>query len=227
MNWHDLLFMHWPVPADLLRALVPPPLQIDTFDSRAWLGVIPFRMTGVRPRSIPARLWGMDFPELNVRTYVTHEDKPGVWFFSLDAANRMAVLTARMVYHLPYYHASMSSSALDGIVRYESKRIHKGEPAAAFSGSYYPAGSVASAATGSIEYWLAERYCLYAADRHGAVFRGEIHHLPWPLQPAESEIRLNTMTEPLGIRLPQIKPLLHFAKELNVVAWPLQRCSAL
>src|SRR5262245_4554326 len=108
MSWHDLLFAHWPVPVAAMRALVPAPLEVDTFDGAAWIGVVPFRMTRVGPLWLPPIPGVSSFAELNVRTYVTRDDKPGVWFFSLDAANPLAVRTARRFFHLPYFHAAMS-----------------------------------------------------------------------------------------------------------------------
>src|SRR5579859_5771812 len=115
-NWHDLLFAHWPLPAAILRPHVPARLEIETFGGQAWLGVVPFRMSGVRLRGTPAVPWLSAFPELNVRTYVVADGKPGVWFFSLDAANPMAVAIARAWFHLPYFRACMScTGTMDGL----------------------------------------------------------------------------------------------------------------
>src|SRR6267378_5798420 len=156
--WHDLLFAHWPVDAALLRPLVPPQLQIDTFGGQAWLAVVPFRMTGVRLRGTPPLPWLSRFPELNVRTYVTYGGKPGVYFFSLDADNAPAVWAARTFYHLPYFQAAMTvQGRADGI--YHSSRRHS--RAAEFGGHYRPVSEVRLSAKGSIEHWLTERYCLY------------------------------------------------------------------
>jgi uncharacterized protein len=222
MQWHDLLFMHWPVASALLRDHIPPSLTLDTFDNSAWIGVVPFHMTGVRPRYTPSMPWVSVFPELNVRTYVTSEGKPGVWFFSLDAANPLAVRVARRVFHLPYYDAHMSSEWVGTLVRYTSTRTHRGSPAAAFRGQFHPIGPVYHSDPGTIDHWLTERYCLYAANRRGQVWRGDIHHQRWPLQPAEVDVEVNTMTNQLGFPLPDSKPLLHFARHLDVVAWNLQ-----
>jgi uncharacterized protein YqjF (DUF2071 family) len=222
MQWHDLLFMHWPVPPAVLRPFIPPALELETFDDSAWLGVTPFRMEGTRPRLVPPVPWCSTFPELNVRTYVSAGGKPGVWFFSLDAANPLAVRGARYLFHLPYYDAAMVSERDGDGVRYTSTRTHRGAPDAAFAGRYRPIGPAYDAAVDSIEYWLTERYCLYAANRRGQVWRGNIHHARWPLQPAEAEIACNTMTNPLGLRLPPREPLLHFARQLDVVAWMLE-----
>lgn len=221
MSWQDLVFMHWPLPSEQLRPLIPPALEIDTFEGTAWIGVVPFRMTGVHPRFFPVLPWLSAFPELNVRTYVTTQGKPGVWFFSLDAANPIAVRAARWTFCLPYFDAHMAIAPWQGGYRYRSRRMHRGASPAAFAGWYRPTGPVSHAPAGTLEHWLTERYGLYAADRKGRVWRGDIHHDRWPLQPAEAEIEVNTMLEPLGLALPQMAPLLHFADRLDVVAWPL------
>jgi uncharacterized protein YqjF (DUF2071 family) len=226
MQWHDLLFMHWPVPPMVLRPVIPPALTLETFEGAAWLGITPFRMAGTRPRLVPPLPWCSAFPELNVRTYVTAEGKPGVWFFSLDAGSRLAVRGARVLFHLPYYDADMLSERDGDVVRYSSTRTHRRAPGVAFAGRYRPVGPVSYAAVDSLEYWLTERYCLYAADRRGQVWRGDIHHARWPLQPAEADIEANTMAEPLRLTLPQCAPRLHFALRLDVVAWPLEAVPA-
>jgi uncharacterized protein YqjF (DUF2071 family) len=219
MLWHDLLFMHWPVGEEVLRPLIPPAVSLDTFDGSAWLGVVPFRMSGVRPRFLPSVPWLSDFPELNVRTYVTAEGKPGIWFFSLDAHNPVAVRAARATFHLPYFDAKMSCRvAYDG-VRYESVRTHRGAPPAAFAARYAPAGEPFESRPGTLESFLTERYCLYAADRRGNVSRGDVHHRLWPLQPAEAEVETLAMTEQIGVVLPETEPILHFSKRLDVLAW--------
>ena len=217
-TWHDLLFAHWPLPAEILRPLVPSQLTLDTFDSQAWLAVTPFRMSGVRPRGLPALPGLSKFPELNVRTYVTHNNKPGVYFFSLDAANLPAVWAARMLYHLPYFHATMSSEDRDGAIDYSSLR--HGSPAE-LQARYRPKADIHFRQNGSVEHWLTERYCLYTVHR-GRVYRGEIHHQPWPLQDAEAEFRVNTMAKELGILLPETASLHHFARILEVLIWPLR-----
>jgi uncharacterized protein len=223
MRWHDLLFMHWPIQSEALRQYIPPALTIDTFDGTAWIGVVPFRMSGVRPRLAPSLPFLSAFPELNVRTYVTAEGKPGVWFFSLDAGNPVAVEAARDVFHLNYYNAGMTCEAVAENVRYSSIRTHRGASPAAFQGQYRPIGPVYRSAPGTLEHWLTERYCLYAANRSGRMWRGDIHHARWPLQPAEAEVERNTMTEQLGLILSNTEPLLHFARYLEVVGWWPQR----
>jgi uncharacterized protein YqjF (DUF2071 family) len=225
MRWHDLAFLHWPLEPGVLRPLIPPALELDTYDGKAWIGVVPFRMTGVRPRFVPSLPGLSAFGEINVRTYVTAGGKPGVWFFSLDAANRPAVWTARWAFYLPYYFAWISVQEAGGRIAYQSTRRHSCDAPAQFAADYGSTGPPYQAPRGSIDHWLTERYCLYAVDGWGRIFRGDIHHQPWPLQPAVVEIQVNTMTAPLGIELPSVQPLVQFARRLDVIAWRLELCS--
>lgn len=219
-TWHDLLFAHWPVDAAALRARVPASFEIDRFDGSAWLGIVPFHMTNVGPRLVPALPWVSAFPELNVRTYVTVGGKPGVYFFSLDAGSPLAVRAARALLNLPYYAAAMTVDVRDGSVAYTSRR--RPEPAAAFAGRYRALGDLSPSPRGTLEYFLTERYCLYAVDRAFRAYRLEIHHPVWPLESAEAEITENTMAGAAGLRLPAMAPLLHFAKRLDAVCWAPQ-----
>jgi uncharacterized protein len=218
MRWHDLLFLHWPVRPDVIRPLIPNGLELETFDGSAWIGIVPFRMTGVRPRYLPA-VAALEFAELNVRTYVWTPGRSGVWFFSLDAASRLAVRGARSFYHLPYYDARIRVQSEGETVHYQSKRIGKLRPGAEFGASYRPIGSAYRSAPATLDRWLTDRYCLYSVDRAGRLAYADIHHEPWPLQAAEVELRVNTMTAPLAIKLPDMPPLAHFARYLEVVAW--------
>ena len=220
--WHDLLFAHWPVPVEQVRPLIPLPLQIDTYDGQAWIGVVPFRMSGIRPRWLPALPWISAFPELNVRTYVIADNKPGVWFFSLDAENPIAVAVARRWYYLPYFRARMSCREVGDGIAYESHRIHRDAPPAAFVGQYRPVGPVFQAERGSLVYWVTERYCLYVVDSRQRLYRGEIDHSPWPLQMAEAQFSTQTMTLPLGLPLPAAPALLHFSRRQEVRIWQIQ-----
>jgi hypothetical protein len=221
--WHDLLFAHWRVPVQALRRLIPPSLEIDTFDGQAYIAVVPFRMSGVRPRYLPSVPKLSAFPELNVRTYVIKDGKPGVWFFSLDAGNRFAVEIARRWFHLPYFHAAMQCQQWqnEGIA-YTSTRIHPQAPSANLRVQYAPTSPIFSAQPGSLEYFLTARYCLYATDKHGKVFRGEIDHPDWALQLAQAEIAENNMTHWLAIDLPRPPDLLHFVRRIEVVVWGLR-----
>ena len=223
MHWHDLLFMHWPIDSRAIRPYIPPALTIDTFDRTAWIGIVPFQMRGVAPRLIPPVPLLSAFPELNVRTYVIAEGKPGVWFFSLDAANPLAVEGARDFFHLNYYNARMSCSSESDTIYYRSARTHKRAPSASLIMRYRPAGPVYHSQPGALDHWLTERYYLYAANRRGSIWRGDIDHVKWPLQPAEAEIERNTMAEQIRLILPDAKPLLHFARHQKVVAWLPQR----
>ncbi len=219
MCWHDLLFIHYPVPTDSLRPLLPPGLTLDTYDGVAWIGIVPFRMSGVRPRLVPPIPGCSAFPELNVRTYVTAEGKPGVWFFSLDATNPLAVEGARLAFHLPYYNARMSADWHGDTIEYDSRRTHSGAPPATLRARYRPVGPVYRSTPGTLESWLTERYCLYAANRHSRIWRCAIHHEPWPLQQAELDTDVNTMTDQIRLKLPAVQPLLHFARFIDVIAW--------
>lgn len=217
-TWNDLLFAHWPLDPRIMRPLVPSALALDTFNAQCWLAVTPFHMSGIRARCLP-RLPGLSaFPELNVRTYVTHGGKPGVYFFSLDAGSRIAAWVARKSYHLPYFHSRMSSVHQDGWIHYHSVR----GPAAEFKGKFRPIAPIQFRNPGTIEHWLTERYCLYTTHKN-SIYRAEIHHQPWPLHNAECEFSVNSMPASAGIQLPTLQPLLHFAERLQVLIWPLQR----
>ncbi len=228
-SWHDLLFAHWRIDAaglrTLLHPLIPAPLEIDTFQGEAWIGVVPFRMTGVRLRATPALPALSAFPELNVRTYVTHGGKPGVWFFSLDAANAIAVSVARAWFHLPYFNARMHCANRNGWIEYDSERTHRGASMAKLRTRYRPIGEIFHSQPGSLEHFLTERYCLYASDAKGRISRADIQHAPWPLQQAQAEFRENTMIEGAmeSGEPPWIRglndPLLYFAGHQDVVVW--------
>ena len=214
-TWHDLLFAHWRVPVEALRAVVPSVFPIDTFHGEAWLAVVPFHMSNVGPRLAPSLPWVSAFPELNVRTYVRVDDKPGVYFFSLDASSAAAVAAARALLHLPYFTADMAV-AVGQTIEYRSRRTSA--PAPEFRGSYQPSGPPAAPAPNSLEWFLTERYCLYAIDHLKHPYRLEIHHPPWPLQRATGDIAVNTMSAPIGIAL-EGPPLLHFSRRQDVVCW--------
>jgi uncharacterized protein YqjF (DUF2071 family) len=217
--WHDLLFAHWPIPAETLRAHVPSELELDTFDGTAWIGIVPFRMSGVRLRGLPGLPGTTAFPELNARTYVRLADRPGVWFFSLDAASWPAVKIARAWFHLPYFRARMRCQSRGESIEYACRRDHAGANPAEWRGTYAPTGPVEHAKRGTLEHWLTERYCLYARSAAGRVRRGEIHHDPWPLQPATARIEIDTIAAAHGIARPDCAPHLRFARRLDVRIW--------
>lgn len=223
MRWHDLLFAHWPFAPREVAALLPRGVELDTHAGSAWIGIVPFHMTRIRARVCPPLPGLSAFPEINVRTYVTCAGRPAVWFFSLDAAHRLAVCTARRVYHLPYFRAEMSVTAtMDGGIAFRTRRIHRGAAPSEFVGRYRPTGEPFHAQPGTLEHWLTERYRLYATDRAGRVCSADIHHVPWPLQRAELDIERNTMLAQLGLTPPSAPPLLHFSRCIDAVAWKLR-----
>ncbi len=220
--WLDLLFAHWPVPPDQLRDRIPAGLDLDTLDGQAWVGIVPFTMTGIHLHWLPPLPGLSAFHELNVRTYVTRGGKPGVWFFSLDAASQMNVYAARRLFHLPYFFARMSLERDGDSIRYASVRRDCHGPFAQFKARYGPAGVAHESTPGSLQEWLTERYCLYAVDRQGRVFRGEIDHEPWRLQPAWAEIETNSLAAASGISIPDTPPLLHYSALQRTVVWGLE-----
>jgi uncharacterized protein YqjF (DUF2071 family) len=221
-TWRDLLFAHWALAPDVLRRRLPRGLVLDTFDDRGWVGITPFEVTGLRPRGLPPLPRVSRFAELNVRTYVSAGGKPGIYFFSLDAASPLAVLAARRAYRLPYFQAAMRIRRKGETIRYCSRRTAPdGEPAQ-LEAEYRPTGATRLSRPGSLEYFLTERYCLYTADEAGELLRAEIQHPPWPLQPASAGVTKNSMTRPWGIDLPAADPVLHFARLQQVLIWPLR-----
>jgi uncharacterized protein len=218
-TWCDLLFAHWRVPAEDLERVVPPtlPLQRDP-EGSTWLGITPFVVKGLRARGTPPLPWVSRFPELNVRTYVEVNGKPGIYFLSLDAARVAAVVAARKVYRLPYFHARMRADKTGARIDYESERIDSSGPAARFRGSYAPSGGRTD---DELARWLAERYCAYTLDGDGGPLRIDIHHPPWPLQPAEGELEAQGMADQVGLTL-RGEPLLHFSARQDTLIWPLK-----
>ncbi len=224
-GWCDLLFAHWRVPVEALRQRIPERLQIDTFGGEAWIGVVPFRMRGIRPRFLPAVPWLSAFAELNLRTYVRLDDRPGVFFFSLDAANPVAVALARRFFLLPYFRARMQCVDEGDDLAYASRRTHPGETAVAFAGRYGPTGGVFHAERGTLEHFLTERYCLYASGasvgRSGdSLLRAEVHHAPWPLQPARAALEVAPLLATVGVEsAAAAAPHLLFARHIDVRVW--------
>lgn len=222
--WRDLLFAHWPVPPASIAHLVPATLDLDLFDGSAWVAVVPFRMSGIRARFTPPLPGLSQFAELNLRTYVrprsAQPGRPGVYFWTLEASNPIAVQAARSIFHLPYRHATMQCTERNGWIEYSSHRTHRGEPPADFAARYRP---LSLAQPSALVQWLTERYCLYTDNAAGDLFEGQIHHRSWPLYDAEAIIDTNTLAAASGIELPSTPPLLHFSREIEVAIWPLQR----
>ena len=217
--WSDLLFAHYPIKYEELQKLVPDQLPLDSYEGKCWIGLVPFRMSGVRLRGLPPVPGTDQFPELNVRTYVTLDGKPGVYFFSLDADNWFAVKGARALYHLPYWYADMEMKKNGMNIEFESTRRQNAE--VELSCSYRPVSQPYQAAKGSFEEWLVERYCFYTLNPSGVPLRCEILHEPWTIQRAEAEFKQNTILSKQGITVESDEPILHFAKKIEVRAWPL------
>jgi uncharacterized protein YqjF (DUF2071 family) len=220
--WLDLLFAHWRVPREALERVVPAELPLDAHEGQTWIGLTPFRVGGLRLRGTPPVPLLSSFPEINVRTYVTVGGRPGIYFLSLDADSRAAVFAARRSYRLPYFRSEIATQAGERGLAYVSRRVSGDGPSAEFVAEYGPLGGPLPVRDGSLERWLAERYCLYTLDERRRVHRGEIHHPPWPLRDAWATLGTNTMAMPFGLELRE-EPLLHFSPRQDVALWPLQR----
>ncbi len=214
-RWAELAFLHWPVPVAAVRDAIPAALTIDTFEGQAWVGLVPFTVTGARPLLMPPLPWVSDFHEVNVRTYVHHGGAdPGVWFFSLDASNPVVVAAARALFHLPYAHARMAMDVDAGGVAFRSERASA--PAAACALRYEPEGTATPAAVGSLEHFLVERYILYATSG-GRLLQAQVHHEPYPLQRARARLSREGLIAAAGIARPDEPPVhVHFAREVQV-----------
>ncbi len=228
-KWRDLLFIHWPINPDALRPLIPSHLELDLFEGTAYVGLVPFTMTGVRPVGLPAVAGLSSFHETNVRTYVRMADRdPGVWFFNLDAANSIAVLLARRLFHLPYNYARMflehESAARPGepaSILYAGTRRWPGPLPASYFVRAIPVGPIQPAPVGSLEHFLVERYILFTAWK-GRLYQGRVHHTPYPLQSARLLSFDESLLAATGIERPEIAPLVHFAAGVNVEIFPLR-----
>jgi uncharacterized protein len=222
-RWCKLLFLHWRVDAASLRALLPSALELDTYEGEAWIGVTPFTITGIRPPFLPAVPFVSETHELNVRTYVHHQGVPGVWFYSLDASNPLAVTAARLTFRLPYYHASMNLEEEGATVHFSSRRSEGSEPMPSFRASWRREELLTPPPPESLEFFLIERYSLYAS--HGdKLYRSRIHHRPWPLRGARIDSLESSMLTSQGLPNSAEPPLVHAqAEPLNVEIWPLKQ----
>jgi uncharacterized protein YqjF (DUF2071 family) len=221
-RWHDLLFAHWRCPVSALRPLIPDALEIEIYDGSAWIGVIPFYMSGVRMRGAPPVPTANAFEELNVRTYVTLDGRPGLWFFSLDCTSVLAVFGARLGVYLPYFRATMAMNRVGDVITYRSQRWPIAGPPAEFAGSYRGVGATFEAPPGSLDHFVTERYCLYSADDK-RLWRVDIFHPRWRLQAAEATIEHNSMVTAAGVAVIEHPPLLHFSTFQDVrFWWPVQ-----
>ena len=218
-TWESLAFVHWPVPIEAVRRLVPASVEIDTFAGSAWIGIVPFNLRSLRLRGAPPIPGVRRFLELNVRTYVTRDGKPGVWFLSLDADRSLAVWFARRWYRLPYHRADIRRRLKADGMEFTSVRRNRADRLARFSARFTPNDGTSDNFESGRNLWLTERYCLYARDAGGRVFRADIHHVPWTLHPAKAEIAENGMVAALGIRPPPSPPIVHLAETIEALIW--------
>lgn len=215
-SWQDLLFAHWSIEPAALRPLVPPALELDLHDGRAWIGITPFRIEDFRPRGLPGLGPLSSFPELNLRTYVRVAGQGGIHFFSLDAGSRAAVIGARTLFRLPYREARMQVEQVGTRIEFRSERE---DGSAAFRASYEPVDHAFEAVPGTLEHFLTERYALFTVLRDGTVLKADIHHRPWPLQRAEGTVEGAALAAAEGVPLPDGPPLLHFSRRQDTLIW--------
>ncbi|WP_456272130.1 YqjF family protein [Bacillus sp. AK031] len=217
-SWDELLFLHWEVPADILGKKVPPQLQLDTYQGKAWLGIVPFAMNHIRAKGLPEIPFARSFLECNVRTYVTYKGEPGVYFFSLDANHALAVEGARKLFSLPYVHAEMSMKVKGRTVSYRTRRTHRGSANECLEIDYTP-GKRLPSEKGSLTEWLTERYCLWTVKDED-VYKGEIAHDPWELYEAKAHIREQSLWP--GLQNPQH---VCYSSRQKAYIWRLQNMS--
>ena len=221
-RWNHLLFAHWRVDPAMVQATLPPGLSVDTYRGGAFVGVVPFFMQRVRPVWLPPLPWISWFLELNVRTYVRDADgRPGVWFYSLDCNQPLAVGIARRFFHLPYVHARMTARIRDRTVSFSCRRRDDASPPWRYK--WTPGDGTASARPGSLEFFLVERYLLYASDRMGRLFCGQVEHAPYRLNsPYVSEFS-SAPAQHAGFRLEGPPVSVLGARSVDVSVFPLER----
>jgi hypothetical protein len=226
-RWNDLLFAHWPVPVAEIAQLLPEGLEPDVFQGSAWLGVVPFWLDRLKIRGLPAIPGMRSFPDLNVRTYVRdeHTRTPGMYFFSLDATNLLAVTLAHTFFHLPYHWAEMRlDQRSEREFAFYSRRRFAQQPVI-FNARYRglgPTRKLMESKSGTLEHFLMERSSLFTRNRAGQAVRANLHHIPSPLEEAEAEIERNDLAKSIGIELPDIEPVLHYSRRLAVYVWPTE-----
>lgn len=212
-TWRRLTFLHWPFSPDLIRPLIPPALELDTFDGAAWIGLVPFEIYGTP--GLPY------FPETNMRTYVVGPDgSRAVWFFSLEAARLAAVAGARIAYHLPYYWARMRVTSEHGVIRYQSRRHWPHDPGAITDIRIQPGEPFVADELTERDHFLTARYRLFTLVR-GRLASARIEHPPWPLARATVLELKETLLQQIGLAAPSGNPLAHYSEEVNVRIGPL------
>lgn len=222
-TWRNLLFAHWPVSPALLRPYLPARLEVDTFEGQAWLGVVPFTMSKIRPLSLPAVPGLHELHELNLRTYAQLDGVPGVWFLSLDATLPLGVWAARTLFHLPYLHARIHITQAGNSLRAIAERTHRGAAPATFAATWTPGAALPPSRPGTLQHFLTERYHLYTggadlqnAVRGSSLWRGHLYHEPWALREATLSEWQSTLAESHGLPAPVGAPLLYAADALDV-----------
>ncbi|MBA2175100.1 DUF2071 domain-containing protein [Halobacillus locisalis] len=221
-TWEELVFMHWPVSVDLLRPHIPETFEIDTYDGTAWIAIVPFRMNDIRFRGMPSVPLGNQLLELNVRTYVSYNGEPGVYFVTLDANHPLGIFLARTVFGLPYVHANMRMDQTDEIFHFTSRRTHSGYAPAHFHASFKTISPPVPSQPGSLLYWLTERYALWVI-RGSSIYKGPIYHRNWSLQKAESEVYINQLTDFLPASVFESKPMTYYSKSLDTYIFPFEK----
>lgn len=224
-RWNDLLLAHWPLSPSLLAPLLPEWLEVDTYQSKGWLGAVPFWLDRLKIHHVPTVPGVRRFPDLNLRTYVrdkfTHT--PGVYCFSMDASNLIAVGVARTLYHLPYHWAEMrlEERSEREFAFYSRRRLAQRD--VVFKVRYRGLGPTCRTAEirpGSFEYFITERSCLFSANQAGEPIRASLHYIPWPLEEAEAEIERNDLPASIGIDFPDSEPVLHYSRRMALYIWP-------
>ena len=221
-GWRHLLFANWPVDADTVAAHLPDALSVEEHDGTAWLSIIPLLNVRTRPRGLPA--WtGIELPELNLRTYVTRDGEPGVYFFSLDAQGLLSVLGARATHYLPYFFARGHFRWAGERVEFESRRVHPGARPARYKVSYGPSGEPFTADPGSLTEFLTERRRLYTQAPDGSLRHTDVTHERWTLYPATVSVEENTLFEANAFDHPDADPELYYSPGVDVVTTPSRR----
>ncbi|WNS76922.1 DUF2071 domain-containing protein [Bacillus sp. DTU_2020_1000418_1_SI_GHA_SEK_038] len=221
--WRNLLFIHWPISLEKVRQFVHPSLHIDTFDGDAWLGIIIFEMEGIYPRGFPSISIIPPFAEINVRTYVHYNGKPGIYFMSLDVGDLASLTIAKRWLHLPYKHSHISIQKIGKAFYYDSIRVKQTNPQIICKGSYSPVKDIFFPIEGTLDHWLTERYCFFSSNKRDNLYCCEIHHDPWPLQQAEAIIKKNTLFTPFQIDISDIQPIFHFSKGVDSLIWNIKK----
>jgi uncharacterized protein len=219
--WEDLLFLHWPVEEEVIRPLIPEKLAIDTFEGNAWIGITPFRLTGLRLLSLPPIPGFSEFNEINVRTYVVHDGKPGIWFFSLDASKMIATIGARVFFGLPYYSAGIEFLKAQREYRFDMRREIGTD--AHFRSHWTRGMRLRAPDTDSLAFFLVERYALFT-EALGNLNMTRVYHHPWILDEVTKVSIESTLVSALGLAEPAGEPLAHFSScPMTVQVWAPER----